>query len=171
MPCPEGKTSCFQGQAQGTNVLLWPSVPDSRLCVPTQSPGTQGTPGNGRNNHWPSSGGEQLSSMQVFPNYVKGLSASDTRLQSLKESKPGKIKESWSVGQHQPENKPKESLRSTTALGHSRTSWWSSLTVPKGNGGREEAVEWPCTHLPQLCAPLFPDPHLHLHKDARAQAS
>lgn len=25
---------------------------------------------------------------------------------------------------------------------HARTSWWSSLTVPKGNGGTQEAMEW-----------------------------
>ncbi|TRZ14612.1 hypothetical protein HGM15179_012494 [Zosterops borbonicus] len=132
VPCPEGKTISFQGKTQGTNVLLWPSVPDSELCVLIQSPGPHTSPpGNGRNNHSPSFGKEQLSSVQILPNYVKGLT--DTWLQLLNESKQGKIKESWSVGQHQPENKPKESLRNTTALGdRPGHPGGGSLSVPKG---------------------------------------
>lgn len=79
--------------------------------------------------------------MQILPNYVKGLT--DTWLQLLNESKQGKIKESWSVGQHQAENKLKEPLRNTTALGdRPGHPGGGSLSVPKGNGDREEAVEW-----------------------------
>lgn len=157
MPCPEGKTISFQGKTQGTNVLLWPSVPDSELCVLIQSPGPHTSPpGNGRNNHSPLFGKEQLSSMQILPNYVKGLT--DTRLQLLNESKQGKIKESWSVGQHQAENKPKESLRNTTALGdRPGHPGGGSLSVPKGNGDREEAVEWSgLAHTPHSFVLLIP---------------
>lgn len=139
-----------------------------------QSPGPHSsTPGKCRNNHSPSFGKEQLSSMQILPNDVKGLGASDTWLQLLTESRQGEIKESWSVGQHQPENKPQESQRSTTALGDTPGQPGGAanpcLRVMVTERKLWNGMEQPCTHFPQLCAPLFPHPHLHLHEDAHAQ--
>lgn len=92
--------------------------------------------------------------MQILPNYVKGLSALHTWMQFIKESKQGKIKESWSVVQRQMKNK----YRVTKALGDTpRHPEIEAEPCLRATERERCGSKRPCTHCWQLLrSPISP---------------
>lgn len=84
-------------QGKSTRSRPYPAALGPRLAPRAwiRSPGLlMGTSGTGRNDDPRSCSKEPLFLTQTLPNRVKGLGASDTWMQFMKESKQGKIKES-----------------------------------------------------------------------------